>query len=94
MVAEKRKYRRVNFDRTVRVGIEDGDKATFKAYDYSVAGIGLNGLLSATIPMIGDVLNLSFEISPNDQARHVAMRGEVRHIELKGGSFSMGVSFL
>ena len=88
---EKRKHRRIPFDRVVNVSSDRGQDYTLSAYDFSLNGMGL---YSDTPPVIGDILKLRFQITPMGQPRELDVEGEVKHINFTDQGYMLGVNFL
>ena len=88
---EKRKNRRIPFEREVNVSSGTGQDYTLAAYDFSLSGMGL---YSETPPVIGDILRLHFQIAPMGKTRKLDVEGEVKHINFTDQGYLLGVSFL
>lgn len=91
---EKRKQKRTSFNSPVALFTSSGEEATFKAFDYSVSGIGIIGLISTDKPKTGDVLNLRFRIAPEGNEQEVNILGIVKYVKEKDRLCAMGISFI
>ena len=88
---EKRKHRRIPFERVVNVSSDTGQDYTLAAYDFSLSGMGL---YSEKPPVIGDILKLRFHITPLGKPRELDVEGQVKHINFTERGYMLGVSFL
>ena len=87
----KRKHRRTEFHREIKLNSMDGKKSMIKANDISTSGIGLY----AEMPRLkGELLRLTFDLVQNGQKREVNIAGEVKHVQLAEHGYSFGVRFL
>ena len=87
----KRKHRRISFDRDVILNSVDGKKSVIQANDISTSGMGL----FADMPRIqGELLRLKFDLVQNGKKREVKIAGEVKHVQLAEHGYSFGVRFL
>lgn len=91
VLMEKRKHKRIQYGRTVKVKTENGLNLRLEVLDYSMGGMGL---VSHTPFETGDVLEFESIMTLAGDERPLDMKAEIRHIQPQFQEFSFGVCFL
>ena len=88
---EKRKHRRIRFERPVILRLFTGQRETLLAYDLSIKGIGLSSELPYNL---NEVIALLFEIQHQGKARQVDVLGKIRHVQSTNTGYNLGIEFV
>ncbi len=88
---EKRKHKRIQYGRTVKVKTEAGQNYRLEVLDYSMGGMGL----VSNIPFeTGEVLEFESIMTLDGDERLLDLKAEIRHIQEQFQEYAFGVSFL
>ena len=88
---DKRKHRRIGFNRDILLNSVDGKTSVIKSNNISTSGIGLY----AEMPRLkGELLRLTFDLIQNGKRKEVNMAGEIKHVQLVEHGYNFGVRFI
>ncbi len=91
MINERRRMRRIQFPRPVRVAGARGERWSARGVDFCLDGIGLEAAREAAV---GEEVSVIFNLArPGGRARTVQARGRVAHCERHGAAYVLGVQF-
>lgn len=88
---EKRKHRRIRFERPVTLRLFTGRRETLQAVDLSTNGICL---YSEQPRLQNEVIALQFDIQLKGALKHVDVLGKIKHIQLSTAGYNLGVEFV
>lgn len=88
---ERRRHRRIPFNRAVNVSGSARRPCVLEAEDISLAGMRL---YSERPVQLGETLNLHFYVMPRGEPQEMSMQGMVRHVGLEKDGYSFGVDFI
>ncbi len=92
VINERRRHRRIPFQRPVSVTTRHGNRWSCSAHDFCMEGIGLHASWQAEV---GEELRVVFNTAaPGKRPHPVTARGRVRHCISDGEGFALGVQFL
>lgn len=87
---EKRQHQRIQFGRHAEVSSHQHKKLGVDVLDYSMGGI----CLVSSVPLeLGERLHLHSIETLDGGTRSLALDGEVRHVQVQLGEYSVGVCF-
>lgn len=87
----KRSEARINCNKAVQVFLSDETQMNMTALNYSMGGIGVTGSVYQVIPQVGEKLRVLFTVGESS-ARNVDVSGTVKHINLNGGVYYLGIA--
>ena len=88
---ERRRHRRIPFNRAVNVSGSSCRPCVLEAEDISLAGMRL---YSERPVQLGETLNLNFFVMPRGEPQEMNMQGMVRHVGLEKDGYTFGVDFI
>ncbi len=88
---ERRRHRRIPFNRAVNVSGSACRPCVLEAEDISLAGMRL---YSERPVQLGETLNLNFYVMPRGEPQEMNMQGMVRHVGLEKNGYTFGVDFI
>jgi len=74
MITEKRRHRRIPFDRPVSVTNFSGERSTMKATDFSLDGVRFSSNQPKTV---GDILTVTMNIGAKGKVKVIQAKGEI-----------------
>jgi hypothetical protein len=88
---ERRRHRRIPFNRAVNVCGSASRPCVLEAEDISLAGMRL---YSERPVQLGETLDLQFYVMPRGEPQEMNMQGLVRHVGLEKDGYTFGVDFI
>ena len=90
MITEKRKHRRIPFDRPISVSNFTGDRLTMKATDFSLDGV----CFTSNHPQsVGDILTVTMNIGAEGKVKVLQAKGEIVYRYYNNSEYMMGMRF-
>lgn len=90
-MSERRRHRRIPFNRAVSVSGSACRPCVLEAEDISLAGMRL---YSERPVKLGETLDLNFYVMPRGEPQEMNMQGLVRHVGLEKDGYTFGVDFI
>jgi len=88
---ERRRHRRIPFNRAVNVSGSVCRPCVLEAEDISLAGMRL---YSERPMQLGETLDLHFFVMPRGEPQEMKIQGMVRHVGLEKDGYTFGVDFI
>lgn len=91
--ADKRSEARILCNQSVQVIMSDNTSIVMTALNYSMSGVGICGSVYQIIPHVGEELKIHFTLEAAG-CREINVAGIVKHINLNGGIYNMGLAIM
>lgn len=88
---EKRRHRRIPFQRSVYLSSRQMGEQEMESSDFSLSGMSM--LSEQPVP-VGEKVRLRFVVNTLGNRRELNVLAEIRHVNLAAGRYRVGVNFL